>query len=255
MVHRPSYVAFQETEMQITTTQPELLVPPKRLGNLLAKARVANGYSLEEASRALGGSWSPMALLEAETGRRPLQDPEVKELTSLYDIPTSTLIPARSRLTIDITEGTLAIGGETVQLEHSDAERREVLSRYLSMVYAMRDVTPGKTVPLRLPDLDVLQGVFHTGRRDLEDELRELMVDPSGSVSFRTSRLRGRLLVPLAGVLVAATTVGTLLLVSNDSSASPAQPAAGDAVAVEIGDAVVQERLPDGTPGPVLPRR
>ena len=240
--------------MQISTTQPELLVPPKRLGNLLAQARAANGFSLDEASRALGGAWSSMALLEVETGRRPLLDPEVKELTSLYDIPTSTLIPARSRLTIDITEGTLAIGGETVRFEHSDAERREVLSRYLSMVYAMRDVEPGKTVPLRLPDLEVLEGVFHTGRRDLEDELRELMVDPSGSVSYRTRRLRGRLLVPLAGVLVAATTVGTLLLVSNDSGASAAPTGSGDAVPVEIGTAVVQERLPDGSPGPVLPR-
>ena len=240
--------------MQISTTQPELLVPPKRLGNLLAHARVENGFSLDEASRALGGGWTPLALLEVETGRRPLQDPEVKELTSLYDIPTSTLIPARSRLTIDITEGTLEIGGEMVRFEHSDAERRDVLSRYLSMVYAMRDVDPGTTVPLRLPDLEVLEGVFSTSRQDLEDELRELMVDPHGSVGFRTRRLRGRLLVPLAGVLVAVTTVGTLLLVTNDSGAAAASPDQGDAVEVEIGDAVVQERLPDGTPGPVVPR-
>lgn len=240
--------------METTTTQPELLVPPKRLGNLLASARLDGGYTLDEATTALGGLWTPVSLLEAETGRRVLADDELSELTTLYDIPTSTLIPARSHLVVDITEGTLAFGGETVRTERSSPQRRDVLGRYLSMVYAMRDVTPGTQVPLRLPDLEVLEGVFGTDRRVIEDELRELMSDPTGSVGLRTRRLRGRLLVPLIGVVVAATTVGTLLLVTNDSGASDGPTDSGDAVEVEIGTAVVQERLPDGTPGPVLPR-
>lgn len=241
--------------MQISTTQPELLVPPKRLGHVLAEARLAGGFSLEEAAQALGGQWTPLDLLEVETGRRLLQDPQVKEIAGLYEVPTSTLIPARSRLIVDITEGTLAVGGETVQFEQSEVERRDVLSRYLSMVYAMRDITPGKPVPLRLPDLEVLEGVFTTPRRDLEDELRELMVDRTGTVKHRTRTLRGRVMVPIAGILVAATTVGSLVLVSSKDSGAAAGPTnAGDSVDIEIGTAVVQERLPDGTPGPVVPR-
>ncbi len=243
--------------MQISTVQPELLVPPKRLGNMLAQTRLANGYSLEEAARSLGGEWTPMGLLEAETGRRPLTDVEVKELTDFYDIPTATLIPERSRLVLDLEEGLLAVGGESVRLEPSAVQRRDVLARYLSMVYAMRDVTPGQPVPLRLPDLLVLEGVFSTHRRQIEDELRELMVDRTGSVGYRARRLRGRLMVPIAGVVVAATTLGTLLMVSGPSGATESQdPSADlpDASEVEIGEAVVQERLPDGTPGPVVPR-
>jgi hypothetical protein len=155
---------------------------------------------------------------------------------------------------VDLSEGTLSAGGQLVQMAPSEVERRDVLARYLSMVYAMRHVDPGTVVPLRLPDLEVLEGVFAAPRRELEDELRDLMVDRNGSVAHRTSRLRGRLLVPVVGVLVAATTVGTLLLVSSDSGAAAGPTDSGDAVEVEIGDAVVQERLPDGTPGPVVPR-
>lgn len=240
--------------MQTSTSQPELLVPPKRLGNLLAAARLAGGYTLEEAAQSLGGGWDTLTLLEAETGRRPLVDTEVEQLTGLYDIPTATLIPERSRLVLDISEGTLAMGGEVVRFEQSQAQRRDVLGRYLAMVYTMRDIRPGTPVPLRLPDLDVLESVFGAPRRELEDELREMMTDPTGSVGQRARRLRGRVLVPVIGVVVAATTVGTLLLVSNDSSAADGPTDSGDAVEVEIGDAVVQERLPDGSPGPVLPR-
>jgi len=244
--------------MEISTVQPELLVPPKRLGNLLAQARLTGGYSLEEASLSLGGEWNPMGLLEVETGRRPLTDAEVKELTDFYDIPTSTLIPERSRLVVDLDEGMLSVGGEQVRIEPSAVQRRDVLARYLSMVYAMRDVTPGRPVPLRLPDLVVLESVFATHRREIEDELRELMVDRTGSVGYRARRLRGRLMVPIAGVVVAATTVGTLLMVSG-AGAAEAEPEPSEApdttgAEVEIGHAVVQERLPDGTPGPVVPR-
>jgi transcriptional regulator with XRE-family HTH domain len=237
-----------------TSSGQELLVPPRRLGNLLAQARLAGGYSLEEAAAVLGGSWNALNLLEAETGRRHLSDDEVLQITEVYEIPTSTLIPARSRLVVDITEGTLSVGGETVRFEASAPERRDVLSRYLSMVYAMRHVRPGQEVPLRDPDLEVLEGVFSRPRAQIEEELHLLMTDPTGSVGYRTNRLRGRILVPVVGVVVAATAIGTLLLVTNDSGASAGPVKSGDAVEVEIGDAVVQERLADGTPGPVLPR-
>ena len=45
-------------EMQTEEAQPELLLPPKRLGTLLAEARLAGGYSLVEAADSLGGGWS-----------------------------------------------------------------------------------------------------------------------------------------------------------------------------------------------------
>ncbi|MDQ2678832.1 MAG: helix-turn-helix domain-containing protein [Actinomycetota bacterium] len=257
--------------MQTRDLPAELLLPPKRLGALLAEARVDGGYSLTEAADALGETWSPLTLLEVETGRRPVMDPEVKSLTELYGIPTTTLIPERSHLVVDLTEGTLAAGDRTVRFESATVERREVLAQYLAMVYAMRDVRPGTAVPLREPDLEILEGVLEVPRRNVESELHSLMLSPDGPVAHRMGRLRGRLLIPVIGVVVAVTAAGTLLLVSGDSDASVvtttgdtesvetpagAEPGA-DAPAsdeVEIGDAVVQERLPDGSPGPVVTR-
>ena len=257
--------------MQTRDLPAELLLPPKRLGTLLAEARLDGGFSLTEAADALGATWSPLTLLEVETGRRPVMDPDVKALTELYGIETTTLIPERSHLVVDLTEGTFAAGDRTIRFEGEKVERREVLAQYLAMVYAMRDVSPGTAVPLREPDLEILEGVLGAPKRNIEAELRAMMLVPDGPVAHRLGRLRGRLLIPVIGVVVAVTAVGTLLLVSGDSDASvvtttgdtetvdtPAgaepgvdAPAATD---VEIGDAVVQERLPDGSPGPVTTR-
>lgn len=260
--------------MQTRATQTELLVPPRRLGQLLATARVQSGYSLEEATNALGPNWNALALLEVETGHRPVLDRDLAVLTALYGIPTTNLIPARSHLVLDLDEGRLEVGDRTTTLEGASVERRDVLARYLSMVYAMRDVNPGQTVPLRLPDLEILSGVLGAPRRQVEDELHQLMVRNPDVVAGRTSRLKGRLLVPVLGVLVAVTAVGTLLLVNDGDSADvtttggaatvatvdvgatpetsvDTSTPAGAEVPTEIGDAVVQERLPDGSPGPV----
>jgi hypothetical protein len=119
-------------------------------------------------------------------------------------------------------------------------------------VYTMRDLRPGLSVPLRTPDLEVLSTALHRPTEELEAELRQMMVDAGTVVEPRMRRLRGRILIPAVGLIVAATTAGMLLLV-NDSEATPAPDGtnAPAAVTTDIGDAVVQERLPDGSPGPV----
>ena len=241
--------------MQTEEAQPELLLPPRRLGTLLAEARLAGGYSLVEAADSLGGGWSPVELLEVETGRRPVLDPDLVVLTDLYGIPTTSLIPERSRLVIDLDEGVLGVGSQQVVLGGDTVQEREVLGQYLAMVYTMRDLRPGLTVPLRTPDLEVLSTALHRPTEELEEELLRMMVEAGAVVEPRMRRLRGRVLIPAIGLVVAATAAGMLLLV-NDSDATPAPDSsnAPAAVETEIGDGVVQERLPDGTPGPVVVR-
>ena len=240
--------------MQTRDLPPELLLPPKRLGSLLAGARVTKGYSLEDAARELGRNWSTLDLLEVETGRRPVLDPDIAALTDLYGIPTTDLIPERSRLVIDLTEGTMAVGEEAVSFGADRVERRDVLGRYLAMVYSMRDMRPGRAVPLRTPDLEILEGALQVPRRDLEAELQHLMLDTDELIEPRMRRLRGRVLIPVIGVVVAATTAGMLLLVADSEATQPEGADTPVSVETEIGDAVVQERLPDGTPGPVVVR-
>jgi len=114
------------------------------------------------------------------------------------------------------------------------------------------------TVPLRTPDLEILGSALDRPADLLEAELLQMMVDGADLVQPRMLRLRNRILIPAVGLIVAATTVGLLVLVTNDSDAAPAQGRDGvnapTAVETEIGNAVVQERLPDGTPGPVQTR-
>ena len=236
----------------------ELLLPPKRLGTLLAEARLAQGYTLAEAADALGDDWDPIELLEVETGRKPVLDPDLGVLTALYGIATTKLIPERSRLVIDLDEGILSVGAHQVALDAA-AHQRDVLARYLAMVYAMREMPPGREITLRSPDLDVLGAALRRPADEVEAQLLELMVESAAVVEPRMRRLRGRLLIPAIGLVVAATTAGVLLLV-NDSDASHSTDNAATATAetpgapVEIGDAVVQDRLADGAPGEVRVR-
>jgi transcriptional regulator with XRE-family HTH domain len=236
----------------------ELLVPPRRLGRLLAQARVSKGLSLDDVCEALDGRLEPLELLEVETGRRPVMDQDLQALADLYDVETSTMVPSRSVLTIDLEDGVIAAGGTSAPIEEP-SERREVLSKYLALIYSMRDEQPGTPVPLRLADLDVLAASLEVDRRVVEDELQDLMVVEPEPVKKRFRLLRGRLLVPVVGVLVAGTAVGTLVLVpADDSSADDTQPVATVVGTpnpeVHIGDAAVQERTPDGEPGPVQTR-
>jgi len=244
--------------MQIEELSPEVLLPPKRLGGLLAEARIIGGYSLTEAAEALGDVWTPVDLLEVETGRRPVMDADLAVLSGLYGIETTSLIPERSRLVIDLEEGVLGVGSRKIALGGAVAQEREVLTQYLAMVYAMRNVPVGRAVPLRTPDLAVLGTSLQRPVDEIEAELRQMMVDAVDLVEPRMHRLRNRVLIPAIGLVVAATTAGLLLLVSSDSDATPAAGRDGAnvpaAVETEIGDAVVQERLPDGTPGPVQVR-
>lgn len=255
--------------MQTSLVPRELLVPPRRLGQLLANARITQGYSLDEAAEELGDNWSSLSLLEIETGHRTAPDADVRFLANFYGIHTDTLIPSRSKLQLDLSEGVLSAGHHATKLGSDKVHRRDVLSSYLSMVYVMRDIKPGHAIPLRLDDLSTLSVALEFPTRSIEDELRLMMINEVGNLGRRGSRLRGRVLVPIIGVVVAVTVAGTLLLVSDDSGAAEApaggaKPAAasvkGDGstgatgAATEIGQAVVQERLPDGTPGPVQVR-
>lgn len=231
----------------------ELLVPPRRLGRLLAQARVARGLSLDDVSDALGGRLTDLDLLEVETGRRPVEDQELQSLADLYDVETSTMVPGRSVLTVDLTEGIIRAGGTEAEV-HPPGERQVVLAKYLALICSMRGTEPGTVVPLRLADLDVLAEAFSTDRRTIEDELQELMARPE-PVKKRFRLLRGRVMVPMVGVMVAATAMGTLVLVpASDSSAVEGDATMTEAPAnpeVQIGDAVVQERNADGTSGVV----
>jgi transcriptional regulator with XRE-family HTH domain len=250
-----------------TAVAVDELVPPRRLGSLLSEARVSRGYSLEDAAARLGGRLSSVALLEAETGHRRLDDRDLSALAELYGIETSDLVPSRSELVIDLNEGTISAGqaGGRISVVPDADDREEILARYLTLVYSMRRTPPGTAIPLRVGDLVVLSETLGVPVEQVSAELRAMMAPGAAGtrkVEKRHRSLRGRVLVPAIGVVVAATTVGTLLLVPQATSATTDHPAGrggaatvtGVAPAPKIGDAVVQERNADGTAGSVVIR-
>lgn len=238
----------------------ELLVPPRRLGRLLAEARLERGLTVADVCEEVGGALEDVELLEIETGRRPIDDKDLKSLAELYGLTTSSMVPSRSRLVIDLDEGIIDADGSSAELS-TEAQRQDVLSKYLALVYSMRDKEPGTTITLRIADLDVLAEALDSDRRSIEDQLVSLMVVTPEPVKKRFRLLRGRTVVPVVGVLVASTTAGALVLTdTKDSSAAEAPRAAVEQPAPEhlaanpvvvIDDAAFQERGADGSPGVV----
>ena len=176
----------------------ELLVPPRRLGRLLAQARVARGFSLEDVREELDDRMTEVEVAgdrdRSPAGHRSgAADPGRPVRRRDVDHGSRT-----SDLTVDLDDGLIEAGSNTIEV-HDAAERREVLSKYLALVYSMRGQEPGTTVTLRLGDLDVLAETFGTERRTIEDELVDLMVATPEPVTKRFRLLRGRLMVPVIG--------------------------------------------------------
>lgn len=193
------------------------LVPPRRLGSLLRQARLAAGSGLDEV--AAKSEFGVVDLDDIEHGRRPVDDATVAALLSLYGIEDTGLLPARSRLVIDLDAGQIAVDQVDISVGGS-ADADSVLARYLALVYRLRDLPLGTQLRLRDVDLDVLSTALAIDATEVESRLQQLMRDKS-VVHRDQRRLRRRMLVPLAGVVVAATAVGVLVLVSQSNDNTP----------------------------------
>ncbi len=223
-----------------TTTR---LVPPRRLGTLLRQARVASGLELAE----LAGD-SELSLVELddiEHGRGDLDAVSLTELTRLYGVDDSGLVPDRTQLIIDLDEGRIAVSPVDVDVDVDVASGPDaILTRYLALVYRLRDLPVGTPLRLRDVDLDVLSSALAVEAVEVEHRLRRL-IDDESEVARDQRRIRRQLVIPLAGVVIAATSIGTLVLVTQGDIARPP-----DAVAtvvgtgsVGVGDAAVAEAV------------
>ena len=235
-----------------STDHRPAIVPPARLGHLLLAAREDRGETRAQVAARLGEGATEALLEEVEAGRVDLTDRDMAALTAAYGVATSELVPSRSRLVIDLANGTVAVAGERRAFATDDPD--EVLTRYLSLVYALRGLPAGTPVPLRDLDLAVLGQALRIGAGEVEARLVGLMQDPDDRVETTTRDLRRRLVVPAAGLLVAVTAVGALVLVTRDGDAAsdPVPPASSliPAVVLEQGDVVATERTEEDPSAP-----
>ena len=239
----------------MSTPTPALLVPPVRLGRLLGEARLTSGESLEDLARRCGLVYEVEFFAEVEAGRAPLDEPLVRWLADVYGVQAGALVPARSQLIIDLTEGQVAVGGAAVSFAAPDPQ--QILTNYLALVYSLRGLPVGTPIPLRQADLVVLGDALQQSPREVSSSLGRMMIGGTDQVRDHARGLRRRLVVPVAGILVGLTAVGGLLLVRSDGAGSagangspsgPAVSAIASVPAPQIGDAVVLERGTSGGP-------
>lgn len=251
-----SGVCFTDSDVASST-----LIPPRRLGALLSQARSDAGMTLEEIASLAQGRFTLSILSSIERGTWAISDEDARWLGMIYGIQSTSLVPPRSRLIVDLEEGFLQVDDYRAAVQRSAPSNDEVLARYLSMVYSMRRIDPGRTVVLRDEDIDVLGRALRMNTRSVAVDLEALMSRPVDLVRWRDRLLKRRVFIPAAGVMVAALSAGALVLVqgpdpvgaqTNDVPAL--NTSATLSVPVDIGTAIVQERNADGTAGEVQVR-
>lgn len=214
------------------SSETATLVPPRRLGNLLRDARLDAGAELEDvAARAQG--LSVVDLDDIEHGRRMVDDPTIEQLSALYGVSRDTLIPARARLVIDLDQGHIAIE-DSEEPTGGATDTDAVLTRYLALVYRLRDVPVGTPIGIRDVDVSVLSRALEIESEDVERRLQQLISEPEDVIADQR-RLRSRLIVPVAGVVIAACAAGLLVLLAEPAS-SPDPVDGGFSTVTDIAD-------------------
>ena len=223
--------------VEIRPERTTLLVPPRRLGELLTRRRAEMGRSIGEIEQKSLGRFSAGDLAMFETGDASPTDEQLRHLAGIYGVDLSSITPQRAVLELDLTECLVSIGGEEERFS-PDEDDREILLRYLAIVYRMRAINPGVVVPARNDDLAMLAMVFATTPSEMRSTLESLMLGERVNLRTRHAELKRRVIVPGLGVLVALTTIGGLLLVRPTSgSRTPLT-----APIVNIGTPLVIER-------------
>lgn len=141
--------------------------------------------------------------------------------------------------------------GTTGHWSPGDGETTNALVRYLALVAELRGVPEQSRFRIRSADVEVLGRAFDIAPRDIRRRLKELQTDSRVLVARRT--LRGSVLLPAAGLLLAATAIGGLVLVDVGAAHATtltqnAVPAATTTQArYEIADAIAVTRPNVGT--------
>ena len=207
------------------------LLPPRRLGALLGQARSNNGLSYDQVVGICGTRFSVLELQGIEMGARTIGDDDVRVLASIYRLAVSQLVPQRSQLHIDRTEGRL-LAGDTAGRFAPDGDDREIMMRYLSIVYALRGLKPGRFFVPRIADLVVLGRVFDATPASVRRDLEWLMRSARREIAASGDQMGRRAAIPAIGILVALTSIGGLLMVGS-ASASDATPRIGNAIVIQ----------------------
>jgi hypothetical protein len=186
------------------------LVPQRRLGALLGDRREMYGYTVADMALRSSGRFTPRELESIEAGTVPLDDATVEALGLLYEFNSTPPTYQRSKLIIADDEDM------PVPVPHdqfSDDLRTSVLQRYVALLYLLRSAEVGDMLRLRVEDVTTLSEAFDLTGQEVMELVETLMRDDTTAVGALSDRMRRRLVVPAAGLLVGPTPKGMLVLV------------------------------------------
>ncbi len=195
------------------------LIPAHRFGSLLATSRAERGLNLDALAHQSGGRFTVGELSAFETGRESVRDDLLPLLSHLYNVDCRQVVPHRAKLCIDLDSKYMRVGETKETL--TSAEHKHILDRYLSLVYMLRRVEPGTEIPLRGHDLAILEASLLERSELIEEQLLMAMAANDPALVSLLGKLKKRLWVPGAGLLVGAVTMGALVFSSPPDSESP----------------------------------
>ncbi|MGI9623121.1 MAG: hypothetical protein ACR2PK_09825 [Acidimicrobiales bacterium] len=196
--------------MAISTATHLGLVPQRRLGALLADRRETYGYSVGDMVRKSAGRFSLSDLEAIEEGIVDLDDSAIEALSLLYEFNSAPPARQRSRLIVADDEDVPSSMGPDA---YTDDVVLAVLQRYVALLYLLRSEAVGVQLALRGDDMAMLAQAFNKTDSDVEVELERIMSEDNEVVGEFAERMRRRLVVPAAGLLVGPTPAGMLVLV------------------------------------------
>lgn len=180
---------------------------------------------------------------DLEHGRRLVDDKLLEELIGLYGAEDAALVPERSRLIIDLDEGRISVAESDISIGKMSGPDA-VLSLYLALVYRMRQLPIGSPIGLRDLDLGVLSAALELDTTDIEARLERLIASED-EIELDQLRFRHRLLLPVAGIVIAATAGGVLVLVAENETAPRGVPSiAASMVETDLGNGAVVVEAP-----------
>lgn len=193
------------------------LVPPARLAALMVERRSERGLDVVDMARLSNGAFSVSYLQDAERGRIELDEQIVSNLVGLYQLHAGPVVPERHELIIDIDRQEISVGGRSVEFDSLHSS--DVLTRYVSLLCALRAQDAGSSLTLRYGDLEVLSECLGRSHEDLRTEIGQLIAAPE-SVTNAKQVSRAQIVLG-AGLLVGITALGTLVLVGGRADPGP----------------------------------
>ncbi|MEZ5322610.1 MAG: helix-turn-helix transcriptional regulator [Microthrixaceae bacterium] len=189
------------------------VVPVARLGSALYRCRTAARRSVEELSRASGGSWDAAELTEVERGRRRLVDLAVCDLVDLYGLAP---VSPGSVPYIAVLDRSSAVGRDPLDRGAGGPDRgheHHAANEWLAVRFAALSMSMGIDLTSGPVNLDAVAAAMAIGTRECVDLLIAVMTAQSRRVIETMHGLESRVVVPAVGLLVGDTPEGSLLLV------------------------------------------